>query len=72
MNRASLQALTWGTISAAVASAMLLAAHGDDTDAWGPERDAATSTNRPAAVPAMTPVGAAAPRREGPSGAGRP
>lgn len=30
MNHASLQALTWGTVGAAVASAMLLAAAGDD------------------------------------------
>lgn len=64
MNRASLQALTWGTISAAVASAMLLAAHGDDTDAWGPDHDASASANRPAAVPAMNPVGAAPARGE--------
>ena len=34
MTRTSLQAITWGTVSAAVVSAMLLAAAGDDTSEW--------------------------------------
>lgn len=34
MTRTSLQAITWGTVSAAVVSAMLLAAAGDDAAEW--------------------------------------
>lgn len=34
MTRTSLQAITWGTVSAAVVSAMLLAAAGDDASEW--------------------------------------
>lgn len=34
MNYASLQALTWGTVSAAVASAVLLAAARDEASIW--------------------------------------
>jgi len=69
MNRAALQALTWGTISAAVASALLLAAHGDDTEAWGAGRDGDAAHRR--AVPGMSANGEppAEPRR--PAEAGR-
>lgn len=64
MNRASLHALTWGTITAAVASAMLLAVHGDATEAWGPDRDPVESpTSRPMAVPGMGEVGAPPPEQ---------
>jgi hypothetical protein len=34
MNRASLQALTWGTVTAAVVSALLLATAGDEIEGW--------------------------------------
>ncbi len=70
MNRAALQALTWGTISAAVASALLLAAHGDDTEAWGSGRD--DDAAHRAAGPGMNANGAPPAEQRAPTEAGRP
>lgn len=73
MNRTALRALTWGTVGAAVASAMLLAASGDDDGLWrtGATGDAPGEGRRavqrpvlgPAAVmPAPRPLGQASGR----------
>lgn len=77
MNRTALRALTWGTVGAAVASAMLLAAAGDDDGLWRPRAagDAPDgdlrAVQRPSmgpalAVPGARPVGEAS-GRPGPS-----
>jgi hypothetical protein len=74
MNRASLQALTWGTVAAAVASAMLLAAVGDDEGLWRIDggSDAPGRGERAAARPAVVPGVAAPSGRDAPRGTGRP
>jgi hypothetical protein len=74
MNRASLQALTWGTVAAAVASAMLLAAAGDDEDLWqlGNGGNAPGRGDRAAPRPAVVPGMAAPGERDAPRGTGRP
>ncbi|WP_428421757.1 hypothetical protein [Methylibium sp.] len=61
MTRTSLQAITWGTVSAAVVSAMLLAAAGDETADWRFEPPGAGVRQAPALRPAAGPEHA--PRR---------
>lgn len=74
MNRASLQALTWGTVAAAVASAMLLAAVGDDEGLWRLDggSDAPGRGERAAARPAPVPAMAAPGGRDAQRATGRP
>lgn len=74
MNRAALQALTWGTVAAAVASAMLLAASGDDEALWRLDRaaDAPERGDRAAARPAVGPGMAGPGRRDERRQPGRP
>jgi hypothetical protein len=58
MHRNALQVLTWGTISAALVSALLLALLGEERDFWRSEREAEASVEpRPhgAALPAVVP-----------------
>ncbi len=54
MNRTALRALTWGTVGAAVASAMLLAAAGDDDGLWRPRADGDAPQGGPRALPRPT------------------
>lgn len=73
MNRAALQVLTWGTISAAVVSALLLAAAGDEIDSWQSDRDAespGSAAPRGGALPMPVPLGN--PVGAGPSGGSGP
>lgn len=60
MNPVSLQTLTWGTVGAAILSAMLLAAAGD-------ERAAALGYEPPSAGPRSTPRLLPMPRVQNPS-----
>lgn len=53
MTHTSLQAITWATVSAAVVSAMLLAAAGDEADDWRLEPPAAGPLHAPARTPAV-------------------
>ena len=60
MNRVSLQALTWGTVSAAIVSAMLLAAAGDEAAEWRLEPPTAGKPTRLQSQPQDQPLGAPA------------
>lgn len=76
MNRTALRALTWGTVGAAVASAMLLAASGDDDGLWRPRaagdapEGGLRTVQRPVLGPAIA-VPVPRPTSEAPGRAGR-
>lgn len=72
MNQLSLQTLTWGTIGAAVASALWLASAGDDGLFSARDAGGSTIIRAPAALPGATLRRAAPDHREGRPAAGRP
>lgn len=67
MNRSTVQTLTWATLLAAVASALLLAAAGDDAWPWRLELPG-LGANPPAAAPAP----ARSAEQGAPAGSARP
>jgi hypothetical protein len=78
MHRNALQVLTWGTISAALVSALLLAILGEERDLWHSEREAEVSVEArphgatlPVVVPHANPAGARPTDGAGPTAAGR-
>ena len=78
MYRHSLQVLTWGTISAALVSALLLALLGEERDLWRSEREADESGEArsqgaalPVIVPHANPAGARPADGAGSSGSAR-
>jgi hypothetical protein len=78
MHRNALQVLTWGTISAALVSALLLAFLGEERDLWRSEREAEASVEvrphgatLPVVVPHANPAGARPTDGAGSTGSGR-
>ena len=78
MHRNALEVLTWGTISAALVSALLLALLGEERDLWRSEREVEASAEArphgaalPIAVPHANPAGARPTDGAGSSGSDR-
>lgn len=78
MHRNALQVLTWGTISAALLSALLLAFLGEERDLWRSDREVDASVEArphgatlPVVVPHANPAGARPTDGAGSIGSGR-